>query len=184
MSISKKLESFFTKFLPSPFTIAVLLTFATIILSLLFTQNKNEDPHILNLLSYWENGMWNNNMIVFAFQMMLIMVLGHVLALSDFASNQIDKITKYCNNTANSAAIVTFFSIVVGLINWGLGLIFGAILARKVAERASIKKIKLNYPLIAAAGYTGMMVWHGGLSGSAPVKVATKNHLREDLKIS
>ena len=184
MFIAKKLESLFTRFLPSPFTIAIILTFLTLILALLFTENKSEDPHILNLLSYWENGMWNNNMIVFAFQMMLIMILGHVLALSNFASNQINKITKYCNNTANSAAIVTFCSILVGLINWGLGLIFGAILARKVAERASLKKIKINYPLIAAAGYTGMMVWHGGLSGSAPVKVATKNHLIDDLKIS
>ncbi len=184
MFIAKKLESLFTRFLPSPFTIAIILTFLTLILALLFTENKSEDPHILNLLSYWENGMWNNNMIVFAFQMMLIMILGHILALSNFASNQINKITKYCNNTANSAAIVTFCSILVGLINWGLGLIFGAILARKVAERASLKKIKINYPLIAAAGYTGMMVWHGGLSGSAPVKVATKNHLIDDLKIS
>ena len=184
MFIAKKLESLFTRFLPSPFTIAIILTFLTLILAVLFTENKSEDPHILNLLSYWENGMWNNNMIVFAFQMMLIMILGHVLALSNFASNQINKITKYCDNTANSAAIVTFCSILVGLINWGLGLIFGAILARKVAERASLKKIKINYPLIAAAGYTGMMVWHGGLSGSAPVKVATKNHLIDDLKIS
>ena len=184
MFIAKKLESLFTRFLPSPFTIAIILTFLTLILALLFTENKSEDPYILNLLSYWENGMWNNNMLVFAFQMMLIMILGHVLALSNFASTQINKITKYCNNTANSAAIVTFCSILVGLINWGLGLIFGAILARKVAERASFKKIKINYPLIAAAGYTGMMVWHGGLSGSAPVKVATKNHLIDDLKIS
>ena len=184
MFIAKKLENLFTRFLPSPFTIAIILTFLTLILALLFTENKSEDPYILNLLSYWENGMWNNNMLVFAFQMMLIMILGHVLALSNFASTQINKITKYCNNTANSAAIVTFCSILVGLINWGLGLIFGAILARKVAERASFKKIKINYPLIAAAGYTGMMVWHGGLSGSAPVKVATKNHLIDDLKIS
>ena len=108
MFIAKKLESLFTRFLPSPFTIAIILTFLTLILALLCTENKSEDPHILNLLSYWENGMWNNNMIVFAFQMMLIMILGHVLALSNFASNQINKITKYCNNTANSAAIVTF----------------------------------------------------------------------------
>ena len=74
---------------------------------------------------------------------------------------------------------VSFFSILVSLLNWGLGLIFGAILARKVAEYASKKNIKINYPLIGAAGYSGLMVWRGGLSGSAPLKIAEKNHFND-----
>ncbi|MBO74900.1 MAG: short-chain fatty acid transporter, partial [Flavobacteriales bacterium] len=32
---------------------------------------------------------------------------------------------------------------------------------------------------IGAAGYTSMLVWHGGLSGSAPLKVAEAGHLQE-----
>ena len=63
------------------------------------------------------------------------------------------------------------------LFNWGLGLIFGAILARKVGEHAVKNDIDINYPLIGAAGYAGMMVWHGGISGSAPIKVAEENHI-------
>ena len=78
-----------------------------------------------------------------------------------------------------AAATVSFFSILVSLLNWGLGLIFGAILARKVAEYSSKKNIKINYPLIGAAGYSGLMVWHGGLSGSAPLKIAEKNHFND-----
>ena len=184
MSLSNNKETSFTRFLPSPLTIAILLTFLTFVLTFIFTENKHDNAHILNLLSYWEKGLWDNNMLVFAFQMMLIMILGHTLALTFFFRNLIKKITQFCNDTATSAAIVTFFTIIVGLINWGLGLIFGAILARKVAERASLKKIRINYPLIGACGYTGMMVWHGGLSGSAPIKAATKNHLLTDLQIS
>ena len=181
MSFSKKFEKVFKSVLPSPFTIAVLLTFLTFVLALIFTENSEKGSHFFNLLSYWENGVWKNNMLVFAFQMMMIMVLGHALALTKFANSAIKKITKYCNNTANAAAIVTLFAILVSLFNWGLGLIFGAILARKVGEYASKKNIKLNYPLIAAAGYSGMMVFHGGLSGSAPMKVATKGHLQDDI---
>ncbi|MFM1877060.1 MAG: short-chain fatty acid transporter, partial [Bacteroidota bacterium] len=59
----------------------------------------------------------------------------------------------------------------------GLGLIFGAILARKVGEHAAKKNLQLNYPLVGAAGYSGLMVWHGGISGSAPIKVAEEGHI-------
>ena len=61
----------------------------------------------------------------------------------------------------------------------GFRLNICAILARKVAEHASEKQIKINYPLIGAAGYSGLMVWHGGLSGSAPLKIAEQNHLSD-----
>tara|TARA_B100000700_G_C15056236_1_gene862984 strand:- start:2756 stop:4123 length:1368 start_codon:yes stop_codon:yes gene_type:complete len=177
MSFTKKYEKVFKSVLPSPFTIAVILTFLTFFLALIFTENSENGSHVFNLLSYWENGIWNNKLLVFAFQMMLMLVLGHALALTKSVNYLIEKITRYCNNTANAAAIISFFTIVISLFNWGLGLIFGAIFSRKVGEHASRKNIQLNYPLIGAAGYSGMMVWHGGLSGSAPIKVAEQGHL-------
>ena len=132
MSIAKKFEKVFKRLLPAPFTIAVLLTFFTFILALFITQPKAEESHILQLLSYWEEGVWHPPLLVFAIQMMLMLVLGHVLALTKPINSLIEKGTSFCNNTANAAAIVTFFTLVVSLFNWGLGLIFGAIFARKV----------------------------------------------------
>jgi short-chain fatty acids transporter len=58
-----------------------------------------------------------------------------------------------------------------------LGLIFGALLARKIAEHAQQNNLKLNYPIVGASGYMGMMVWHGGISGSAPIKINEVGHL-------
>ena len=58
-------------------------------------------------------------------------------------------------------------------------MVFGAILARKVGEYALENNINLNYPLIGASGYSGLMVWHGGLSGSIPLKIAESNHFSE-----
>ena len=176
MLFSQKIERFFRLLLPSPFTIAILLTFLTFVLALCITDPKNNDLHFLQILNFWEQGIWNPPLLVFAVQMMLMLVLGHVLALSKPISLLIKKATNYCNNTATSAAMVTFFTLIIALFNWGLGLIFGAIFARKVAERASKKQIKLNYPLIGACGYSGLMVWHGGISGSAPIKIAEEGH--------
>ena len=179
MSFAKKFEKVFKSILPSPFTIAVILTFLTFVLALLFTENTEKGSHFINLIGYWEKGIWNNNLLVFAFQMMLMLILGHALALTKLVDNTIKHVTQYCTDTPSSASIVCFLSILVSLFNWGLGLIFGAIFARKVAEHASKKKIKLNYPLVGAAGYSGLMVWHGGLSGSAPIKIAEHGHLNE-----
>jgi short-chain fatty acids transporter len=70
----------------------------------------------------------------------------------------------------------------VAFFNWGLGLIFGALLARKVAEHAQKNGIKFNYPIIGAAGYAGLMVWHGGISGSAPIKINEDGHIAGIMK--
>ena len=50
-------------------------------------------------------------------------------------------------------------------------------MARKIGEAAKTQGIKINYPLVGAAAYAGMMIWHGGISGSAPAKVGEQGHL-------
>ena len=177
-SFSERFIRTFQRFLPSPFAIAVLLTGLTFILALVLTVPK-EESHVIELVIYWKNGFFG--FLTFAMQMMLILVLGHALALSKPVDALLEKLTKHCNSTAKGAFIVTLISICIALFNWGLGLIAGSIFARKVAEHCSRKKIAINYPLIGAAGYSGMMVWHGGLSGSAPLKVGELNHEFYDL---
>lgn len=179
MGLTKVIEKVFRRFLPSPFTIAVLLTLLTIVLALIFTENTSDKSHFLTILSYWENGIWNSGLLVFAYQMMLILVLGHVLVLSKPMERLILGITKFVKNTSNAAVLVALPTMLVAFFNWGLGLIFGAILARKVGEYAYANNIPINYPLIGASGYVGLMVWHGGISGSAPIKVAEAGHLSE-----
>lgn len=177
MSITKTIETLFQKYIPSPFVIAILLTLLTMVLALLFTENPSETSHPITILKFWEEGIWNNNLLVFAYQMMLILVLGHVLVLSKPMSWLIDKITFYAKDTISAVILVSVTTMLVAFFNWGLGLIFGAIMARKVGEASIQRGFKINYPLVGAAGYVGLMIWHGGISGSAPLKVAEEGHL-------
>jgi short-chain fatty acids transporter len=177
MNFSDRFAELFRKILPSPFTIAIILTIVTFALAALLTNNPSKETfHLIPLSNYWYNGIWDGPHMVFALQMMLMLILGHVLALSRPVEKLIDKLLVFCTNSANAAIIVTFFTLCVSFINWGLGLVFGAIMARKVAENSFLKGHQINYPLIGAAGYSGLMVWHGGLSGSAPIKVAEEGH--------
>jgi short-chain fatty acids transporter len=114
--------------------------------------------------------------MVFTLQMMLILVLGHALALSKPAAAFLDLCLVWCRNSASAAAMVALVALLAAYINWGLGLIMGAVFARKVAEKATREGISINYPLVGAAGYAGLMVWHGGLSGSAPLSVNSPDH--------
>ena len=181
MKLANTIEKAFRNFLPSPFTIAILLSLVSIALALALTGSteKGASEHLLEVLTYWEQGLWNKSLMVFAMQMMLMLVLGHVLALSTPVNKLINYMTNYCRTTALAAFWVCLLTLIVSLFNWGLGLIFGAIFARKVAENAQAKQWPLHYPIIGACGYSGLMVWHGGLSGSAPVKAAEQGHLRE-----
>lgn len=181
MKFTDRYAKVFQYLLPSPFTIALILTIVTYIIALFFTQPAEESTgsYALEVLGFWEKGLWQSGLMVFAMQMMLILVLGHVLALSPAVNRLLNGLVKYANNTANAALLVTFFTIAVALFNWGLGLIFGAIFARKVAEHAQKNQLSINYPLIGAAGYSGLMVWHGGISGSSLTKVAEIGHLKE-----
>ncbi|MGB0177552.1 MAG: TIGR00366 family protein, partial [Owenweeksia sp.] len=177
MNFSERFERVFRAVLPAPFTIAVILTLLTMLLALVFTEPSANQNHLLEILAYWEQGLWNAPLLVFAVQMMLILVLGHVLALSPEVSKLIDRLTGKMDSPAKAAWIVTFSTLLVAFFNWGLGLIFGAIIARKTGERFASQGKALNYPLIGAAGYSGLMVWHGGISGSAPIKVVEEGHL-------
>ena len=180
MKFTERYAELFNRLLPSPFTIAVLLTALTFILAFVFTGgDKNLGTHFVDLVSYWEKGLWDRGLLVFAFQMMLMLILGHTLALTKPVTSLINSALQFCTNNARAALMVTFLTIIISLFNWGLGLVFGAIFARKVAEYARRINMPLNYPLIGAAGYSGLMVWHGGISGSSLVKAAEPNHLRE-----
>ena len=165
---------FVHRYLPSPFSIAAILTLLAFAICMTFTLSGP-----LQVLGFWYEGFWE--LLAFSMQMVLILVLGHALALTPAAQRAISFLTGFASNSGRAAALAGFAAIFVGFINWGLCLIFGAILARKIGERAKAENIPINYPLVAAAGYSGMMVWHGGFSGSAPLVVAEEGHFLSDV---
>lgn len=176
MNAALLIEKGFKKLIPAPFTLAVLLTLVTMVLAFAFTGNPTAKG-ATKILSSWQYGMWDPALLVFAVQMMLILVLGHVLVLSSPVSRLTTKLTSVVKGNTSAVIMVSFSTMLVAFFNWGLGLIFGAIMARKVAEAAKQRGFEINYPLIGAAGYVGLMVWHGGMSGSAPLKAAEEGHL-------
>jgi len=179
MSFSRQYIKLVERFLPSPFVIAILLSGITFFLALLFTaQEGNVLEQSQSILGYWQTGFWE--LLAFTMQMVLILLLGHTLALTPFFSRIIHKIASIPQNTAQAGFLISFFTIVMSFLNWGLCLVFGAILSRRIGENFTAQNKTFNYGILGAAGYSGMMVWHGGLSASAPLKVAEAKHFLVD----
>lgn len=148
--------------------IALTLTIVALI-SALFVSEP------LDIVQAWSDGLWNPSLMRFGFQAMFMLVLGHVLALSNPVRNALDGIANFAvKQPSNAAAYVAGVAMILGWFNWGLGLVAGALIAKVVID----KKVA-NAGVVGAAGYSGLLVWHSGLSGSAPLKIAEPGHLAE-----
>lgn len=183
-SLGQRIARVFRATAPDPFVLAVLLTALTYLLALLCTAPAPGSPraqgaYALTLLDDWQNGFWS--LLAFAMQMCLILVTGHALASSPPVARLLRRLAGLPRTGPQGAAMTALVAIAFGLINWGFGLIVGAILARDVGRALRARGVALPPGLLAAAGYTTMMVWHGGLSGSAPLKVVAEKDLVEVL---
>ena len=158
------------KYLPDAYLFAIILTFISFIGALALTGKG-----FMAIITMWGNGLWG--ILAFAMQMILILVTGHALASSKPVKSFLTMLASIPSNGGQAAMMNCFAVGVASFFNWGFGLVVGALLARELA-----KKVKnMDYALVVAAGYSGFVIWHGGISGSIPLAVASKGHLVEKL---
>jgi len=174
--LGQRVAAVFRATAPDPFVIAVLLTALTFVLVLLFT---DAGPNAV--VTYWsgDEGVWR--FLGFAMQMCLILVTGHALASSPPVERLLTRLAGAPRTGPQAAATIAAVAAALGVLNWGLGLIGGALIARRVGEQMRRRGAPVHYPLLAASGYVGLLVWHGGFSGTAPLKVTTEVELRDVL---
>lgn len=161
--------------IPDPLTLALGLTLVTMILALIFgSGTASVLQRTTDILSFWAMGLWD--LLAFSMQMVLILLLGYMLALSPVLDRLSSRLTVLSRNPVRGTVLLTVLAILLGLLNWGLALVFCAVLVKKIADSAHKAGHTVNYPLMGASAYVCMMVWHGGLSGSAPLSVAGPGH--------
>lgn len=173
------------RFVPSPFILAALLTGLTLLVSLSAGRSLEGkglgDRLSMVLVDGWFAGLYGAGGLTFAFQMVLVLVTGYAFALSPPVQRLIDGLAAVPRTAAQASALVALVACVSGYIHWGLGAVAGALLAREIGRAWHEQGRALHYPLLGAAAYSGLLVWHGGLSGSAPLKVAEDKHFLLDV---
>ncbi len=88
-------------------------------------------------------------------QMALIIVTGHALASSAPVKSLLRTAASAAKTPVQGVMLVTFFGSVACVINWGFGLVVGAMFAREVARRVPGS----DYPLLIACAYIGFLTW-------------------------
>ena len=157
------------RWLPDPFLFAIILTIVVFIAAMAGTQ---QGP--LELVWAWggkgatKDGFWS--LLAFAMQMALVLVLGSAMASANVCKRALGAIASLAHNKRSAILITTFVSTICCWLNWGFGLIAGALLAREVAKRVK----DVDYPLLIAAAYSGFVIWHAGLSGSIPLQIGAE----------
>ena len=159
------------RWMPSPFVFAILLTYVAAIAAFV-----SEGSSVAEVALAWYGGFWN--LLTFAMQMVIILVTGTVVAYHPSVRGGIQKLVQLPSNGRQAVVLVGVGSMLVGWISWGLGLIFGAILAREMGKAANKSGMAVHYPLLAVAGYMGMsLTWGWGLSSSAGLLQATDGNI-------
>lgn len=153
------------RYLPDPYLFVVLLTFVVFILGLIFTGSSP-----IEMVQFWGEGFWE--LLDFSMQMVLVLVTGHVLASSPLFKKILGGLATTAKSPGSAIIIVTVVSIIASWINWGFGLVIGALFAKELAKRVK----NVDYRLLIASAYSGFLVWHGGISGSIPLSIATDKH--------
>ncbi|MFP6847264.1 MAG: short-chain fatty acid transporter [Pseudomonas sp.] len=150
------------RYLPSPFVFAILLSLIVLVASMLSTGQG-----LPQMAQHWGSGFWN--LLTFAMQMALILVTGHALASAPLVNRLLASLARVAKSPGQAIVLVTLVALAGAWINWGFGLVIGAVFARALAREVK----GVDYPLLVASAYSGFLIWHGGLSGSIPLSLAT-----------
>ncbi len=152
----------FERYMPDPFVLAIGLTALTALLALVIAPKGSPALIVMS----WYTGIFA--ILGFAFQMILILATGHALAHAPVVARLLRRLVSLAR-TPNQAVVLTFLvAAAASLLNWGFGLVIGAILAREVA-----RQVRVDFGWLVAAAYSGFAVWASGISSSIALTQAT-----------
>ena len=163
--ITRFSNSLMEKYLPDPFLFVIILTVVIFALGLGLT-----DSSPVQMVAFWGEGFWA--LLAFSMQMVLVLVTGFVLASSPIFKKGLGKLASLAKSPGSAIILVTLVSLAASWINWGFGLVIGALFAKELAKRVE----NVDYRLLIASAYSGFIIWHAGFSGSIPLSIATEGH--------
>ncbi|OLT19530.1 serine--pyruvate aminotransferase [Ornithinimicrobium sp. CNJ-824] len=165
--VMRPVNSLVERFIPSAFVFAVVLTFVVAVAALLLT-----DAGPVDVITGWGDGL--AGLLAFMTQMALILLLGHTLANTGPVRKLLGRLGGVPRTVLQAYLFVFVVASLASLITWGLGLVVGVLLAKEVAAQGRERGLRLHFPMLVAAGYSGYVIWHMGYSASGPLTAATE----------
>ena len=168
-SAAKPLVRLVDRYLPDPYIFVLILTLIVFAAAI---GVEGQSP--MAVATMWGDGFWA--LLTFSMQMLLVLVSGFMLASTPPVKRLLAGLARMASSPGAAILLVTYVSLAASWINWGFGLVVGALFAKELA-----RLVRVDYRLLVASAYSGFIVWHGGLAGSIPLAVATPGHPFEAL---
>jgi len=163
--LGENLTRFTERWIPDSWVVCMILTLIAMVLAMTGASAGLED-----VVLAWGGGMWI--LLELAMQFTLALIAAHACVSSKPMFRFLDRLAGIPNPNRPLQAIVLMgiYSIFTGYLNWALTIVASALFVPFVMRRNP----KADIRLLIAGAYLGMgTVWHGGLSGSAPLILAT-----------
>lgn len=167
--LSRPMVRLVDRYLPDPFVFVLVLT---LIAGLAAVLTQGTGP--LEVVAIWGDGFWS--LLTFSMQMLLVLVTGYMMASTPLVRRGLSALARLASGPGGAIMLVSFVSLAASWLNWGFGLVVGALFARELA-----RSVRVDYRLLVASAYSGFIVWHGGLAGSIPLSIATDGHPFADI---
>ena len=166
-ALSRPATRLMERWLPDAFIFVLVLTIIAALCAVIFEGNSP-----IAVIRMWGDGFWK--LLEFSMQMLLVLVTGYILASSHPDKALLARLAGLATSAGSAIILVSVVSLVASWLNWGFGLVVGAIFARELA-----RQIRVDYRLLVASAYSGFVIWHGGISGSIPLTISTAGHFTE-----
>jgi short-chain fatty acids transporter len=152
----------FERVMPDPFVLSICLTAFVAVLALLIAPHGN----VPTLLDAWYTGTFG--ILGFALQMILILATGYAIAEAPIVQRGLRALAAHAQTPARAALLVFPVVAVAAWLNWGLGLIVGALLSREIARRVNV-----DFAWLVAGSYSAWSICNSGLSSSIALSQAS-----------
>ncbi|MCG2634999.1 MAG: TIGR00366 family protein [Gammaproteobacteria bacterium] len=164
-SLGDRFSRMTERWMPDPWVVCMMLTLIAFILAIGFAGVGFESAVLA-----WGGGIWG--LLALAMQFTIALVAAYACVTSPMVFRMLDRLAALPNpdRPTQGLVLVALVSMSTGFINWAVCMIFSALFVPFVCRRNP----KTDVRLLVAGAYVGMgTVWHGGLSGSAPLIMAT-----------
>ena len=156
------------RWIPDSWVIAVMLT---LVVALLALTVGGASP--ATVLTAWGDGLWA--LLSLTMQFTVMMVVAYACAVSPPLKRVFVWLASRPNPAKPRQAIIlmALFSTVTAWLNWALSLVISAAFLPFIVR----SNPRVDFRLLVTCAYLGVgTVWHTGLSGSAPLIIATPDN--------
>ena len=164
-SLGDNLSRFTQRWIPDSWVVCMMLTVLAVLLAIV-----GAGATLNEAVLAWGGGMWA--LLELAMQFSIAMIAAHACVSSRPGHRFLDWLAGRPNrdNPVQAVVLLGAFSMIIAYFNWAASVIASALFVPFVARRNP----KADIRLLIASAYLGIgTVWHGGLSGSAPLILAT-----------